>query len=480
MEIEEREQKLKKEANSQNHTPSSNSNNIINSRNNQIEENNSKNQLKLGEFMLTPLEGIILNKKMPHGYKFETEENFLKFSEASKISSKRIRPSDRHNDHQKHPKAIKNQINEDKNININKDYQLNNNKKIKKIVPKDNSSNLSNNNISNNSEVYKIKMKCYSCFSKIKSNPISNFFYQSKFPDSPSLSIIEKKIKNFEYKSINEFCEDLRKLWNFHFKNYAKEPNIYQNICKMSVLSDQICKELVNDKVIENNKEEFSNIKKRTDKIKKDLDEIKGNNQTEVHNKNIRQKSIEEINRLSQLIRSLNKEQLKGIIPILSDKSEKTNSKTFEFDLDKLPYDKYKNLEEYVLSCKNNKNPMNNNNINHKNLKLNKDNNKSENKNNKNLNEAESKDKINVNITKNNNSSNIKNNNSSNVNNNNSSNFKNNNSSNSTINKNSNMKGKDINNNNLSEKKKEEKKIIREKKSFSDSDSLSSGSSQTN
>lgn len=466
MEIEEREQKLKNEANNQNHIPFSNENNLKNSKNNQIEENHSKNQLKLGEFMLTPLEGIILNKKMPHGYKFETEENILKFSEASKISSKRIRPSDRHNDHQRHQKAIKNPINVDKNININKDNQSNNNKK-KKILTKDNNSNMNNNNsiINNNSEAYKIMMKCHACFSKIKANPISNFFYQSKFPDSPSLSIIEKKIKNLEYKSINEFCDDLRKLWNFQFKNYAKEPNIYQNICKMSVLSEQICKELSNEKVIENKKEEFSNIKKRTDKIKKDLDEIKGNNQTEVHNKNIRQKSIEEINRLSQLIRSLNKEQLKGIIPILADKNEKNNSKTFEFDLDQLPYDKYKKLEEYVHSCKNNKNPSNNN-INHKNLKLNKDIIKSENKNIKNVNEAESKDKINENTIKNNNASNRKNNNNSN---------------NSTINKNnSNIKEKNININNLSVKKKEERKIISEKKSFSDSDSISSGSSLSN
>ena len=130
---------------------------------------------------------------------------------------------------------------------------------------------------------------------------------------------------------------------------------------------------------------------------------MKGNNQPEIHNKNIRQKNLEEINRLSQLIRSLNKEQLRGIIYVLADENENNNFKIFEFDLEQLPYDKYKKLEEYVYNCKNNKN-INNSNIN-KNLKINKDMNKSENKNNKYNNEIGINDKINVNkkINKNNN-----------------------------------------------------------------------------
>ena len=474
MENEEKDQFLKKDIFSQNHNPSSNSNNLISSKNNQNDENN-KNQLKLGQFMLTPLEGFLLNKKMPHGYKFETEENILKLLESSKNPPRRVKMSDRHGDHQKHQKLQKNPINEEKNNNINKEYSnINNNsnnniKKINKVIPKENASNINinininkNNNNYNNSESYKIMMKCYSGFNKIKSNPISNFFYQSKFPNSPSLSIIEKKIKNFEYKTVNDFCDDLRKLWTFQFKNYAKEPNIYQNICKISVLSDQICKELSNDKIIENKKEEISNIKKRTDKIKKDLDEIKGNNQPEMHNnnKNIRHKSIEEINRLSQLIRSLNREQLKGIIYILSDKNENNNKKTFEFDLEQLPYDQYKKLEEYVYNCKNGKNTnINNINNNHKNMKANNNINKNENKNIKNNNEIGINDKIN----------------------------KNNNINNNIINKNiinkeknSNNYNTNYNNNTQNGQKKEEKKMIPEKKSFSDSDSMSSESSISN
>ena len=464
MENEEKDQFLKKDVFSQNRKPSSNSNIFISPTNNQKDESNVINKLKLGQFMFTPLEGILINKKMPHGYKFETEENILKLLEASKNLSKRVKRSDRHNDHQRHPKISKNIINEEKNIYINKEYSnINNNNNIKKpnkVIPKENSSNININiSINNNLETNKIMIKCYSGLNKIKSNPISNFFYHSKFPNSPSLSMIENKIKNYEYKTINEFCDDLRKLWSFLFKNYAKEPNIYQNICKLSLLSDQICKELFNEKIIENKKEEISNVK-RSDKIKKDLDEKKGNNQPEILNKNIRQKNLEEINRLSQIIRSLNKEQLKGIIYILADKHENNNSKIFEFDLEQLPFDKYKKLEEYVYNCKNNKN-TNINNI-HKNEKINKDMNKKDNKNNKKYNELGINDNINVNNKIN----------------------KNNSVNNNIINKNIINKEKNnynINNNsNIQSGQKKEKKIISEKKYFSDSDSMSNESSISN
>ena len=210
-------------------------------------------------------------------------------------------------------------------------------------------------------------MKCNVGLNKIKSNPNSNFFYLSKTPDSPSLSQIEKKIKNLEYKSINDFCDDLRKLWNYQFKNYSKNPNIYQNICIMSSLSDQICKELSNEKLNNFKYEELLN-NKRTEKPAINLDEKNLNSKIITHNKNIKQRSMDEINKLSQLIRTLNKPELKGIIPIIMDKNENENndSKECVFDLQLLPYEKFKNLQEYVNNCRkkninNNSNNLNNN-----------------------------------------------------------------------------------------------------------------------
>ena len=71
--------------------------NSLNPQNKEIERNNPTNNqeanedLKIGQYILTPLQSIILNKKMPFGFKLETEENILKSLETSKNQTKRIK-----------------------------------------------------------------------------------------------------------------------------------------------------------------------------------------------------------------------------------------------------------------------------------------------------------------------------------------------------------------------------------------------------
>ena len=266
---------------------------------------------------------------------------------------------------------MKNSINDDKKISAEKNEthkQLKKPKKIGKDSNKNlnsnnnnvdsnknnNSNNNNNNNIveKNNSESYKIMIKCTSGFNKIKSSPGASIFYSSKIPGAPCLSNIEKKIQNFEYKSLDECFDDIRKLWNYQFKNHAKDPNVYQSIWKMSSLTETILKDLKNEKnTFDEKKEEITSIKKRTEKLKKDLEEYNEINQKEINNKNIKTKSITSINKLSQMITMLNKQQLRGILPILWTKNELKIKKTYEFDLDKLSDDKYKKLETYVTNC---------------------------------------------------------------------------------------------------------------------------------
>ena len=210
-----------------------------------------------------------------------------------------------------------NQIKENNNNNKN-------NNEIKKLKLNGKNNNATNNNkVDTNSESYKLMMKCYSNFNKIKSYSISNFFYISKNPGTPSLAEIEKKIKNYEFNTIEEFFEELRKFWNYQFKNHSKEPKIYQNICKLSIFCEKLFKDLSNDNLDSAEKKEITSIKKRAEKIKKDLNEIKGNNnQNNTINKNNKLK-------LGQQIKSLTKEQLKGIVPLLADKNDTKNSKMF-------------------------------------------------------------------------------------------------------------------------------------------------------
>ena len=336
-------------------------NNVSGSKMSQNDEFLSKDISKFNSFMFTPLQSFLLNKKMPHGFKFESEENIIKNLELSKTNQRRVKQKGLIQEPKIHVKPIKSPINEDKKDLAEKEQSskaLKKPKKMEKENSKNINSNLNNNNMDtninkiegNNSEALKIKIKCTAGFNKIKSSTGASLFYTPKTIDAPSLSKIENKINNFEYKSLDECFDDIRKLWNFQFKNHAKEPTVYQNICRLSTYTENVFKELINEKnTFSEKKEELSLIKKRTDKVKKDLEEINGNPPKD--NKNIKAKNTTAINKLSQMIRILNKQQLKGIIPILWDKNETADKKTFEFDLDKLPDDKFKKLEIYVLNC---------------------------------------------------------------------------------------------------------------------------------
>ena len=72
-----------------------NKNISLNDQNKDIERNNlskdqeEKEELKIGQYFLTPLESILLNKKIPFGFKLETEENILKSMEALKNQAKK-------------------------------------------------------------------------------------------------------------------------------------------------------------------------------------------------------------------------------------------------------------------------------------------------------------------------------------------------------------------------------------------------------
>ena len=160
---------------------------------------------------------------------------------------------------------------------------------------------------------------------------------------------------------------EVRNIWA-HYFNLNPNDDIVK---KMSEDWEKICTELENP----NSELNVNDIKKRTDNIKKEMEKIKDHNdmipapvkksgQNNDHNKPM---TVEEKNQLGNNIRSLNKEQLKGIIKILSESDSYPKSKYFEFDIDKLPTKKLRDLEKYVKECinqnaKNNKNQNNNNN----------------------------------------------------------------------------------------------------------------------
>ena len=304
------------------------------------DQNNPPQQedLKFGQYYLTPLQSIILNKKFPHGYKLETEENILKSIEMIKAQEKR------------HKQSIKNN---NQQLGRRSSYKGNNQNSKTKYTS--NAEKIPNNITT---EKFKIYKQCLAGFEKLKE---SKFFQRFNFPyepGAPCLSAVEKKILNYEYNTLYEFEMDVRNIWNFFFRM-----NINDEMAKkMSEDWEKICTELENPNAEINNLN-VKDIKKKLGKIEEDLANYKENrgaelpppptkktNQNNDHNKPM---TVEEKNKLGNDIRNLTKEQLKGIIKILNESDSYPKTKYFEFDIDKLSNKKLRELEKYVKDCMN-------------------------------------------------------------------------------------------------------------------------------
>jgi len=326
-----------------------NSTNYLNENIEKKNQNEFKKEIKKGQYFLTPLESLLLNRLMPHGFKFETEDNIIKNSETTKNQQKRNRPHYRYLDN---PYKLDN-IPKNSNCDI----------KMTQLKRRISHSPYSIENLSNNTtpDIYKVAKKCKIGLDKIKDTPWSNCFYESYNPDIPCISKIEKKISNYEYKSFYDFAMDVRKIWSYFF-NLGDQENsdLYDKTSKMSDKWEQIYSEL------ENSNEMFdisNNIKKRTDLRNQYSNKesiippsIKKGNK---NNDNIPM-TLEEKQNLGNLIKNLNKEQLRGIIRIVTEGNNIVNSKYFEFDIDKLSIKKLRELEKYVKNC------LSSNNINNK------------------------------------------------------------------------------------------------------------------
>lgn len=366
-----------------------NKNSSLNQQNKETEKNGQMNieeekeGIKLGQYILTPLQSIIINKKMPFGFKLETEENILKSMEALKNQAKKSKNSSKKN----------------KNSGKNKEMLgLGLYKNGGTIPTKKRNQNLDNLPNGVSEEMAKIYKKCKKGLDRMKEMKYYNMYYEPRKPDEPCLANIEKKLNNYEYKSLYDFIMDVRKIWNYHFNSDKSNNEITS---KMSDEWEKICADLENS----NNEMSVGNIKKRTDRISKECHELKHNvigenlpapikrNNQQINEDN-KPMTVEEKNKLGNDIRTLNKEQLKGIINILSENNTVPKSKYFEFDIDKLTPKKLRELEKYVKKClasNNNKNNTSNNphnkNINKSNQKetqVNKTNNKLNNNNSQN------------------------------------------------------------------------------------------------
>ena len=319
--------------------------NILTTKNDNNELNlvENKKELKSVEFMLTPLETLLINKKMPFGIKLDTEENIIKSKDIAKknINKKKIESI-----HRSRPKKIEYK---EENKDTTKKYLRERKTNQKEQTNKE----LESNNL--------IIQKCERCIELIKANPLSKLYYKTMNPNTPCIFDIEKNIKNNKYSSSYEFFMDLRKIWLFYYQNYPNNSEIRQRTYSMSELCENLCKNIDNvfmDDNIRNNLD-LNQYSQNYNYYGNDYRFNGGNINQIVYNNNYNmnnnEMSIEEKNALGNAIRNLNKEQLKGIIKLLSDskisQSQSGHTKFFEFDIDKLPLKKLRELEKYVKEC---------------------------------------------------------------------------------------------------------------------------------
>ena len=204
---------------------------------------------------------------------------------------------------------------------------------------------------------------------KLKKIPYYSFFYNSSKIDEPSLSKIEKNIRDFKYQSTYEFIMDLRKLWNHFLKMYNEQVEIKERVCEMCRISEQLYCELESINI---EKVELEEMNKKVDNLERKLRELKGNSlQFSVGNlclkktnSSERTMSLNEKTIIKNNIKLLTIEQKKGIANILRDTIDTANKKVLEFDIDKLNNKKLKQLDEYVKNC------LRDNNLNQEKLSL--------------------------------------------------------------------------------------------------------------
>ena len=173
---------------------SSNIHNNENGSNNLIKTSQNNEDLKIGQYILTPLQSIFINKKMPSGFKLETEENILKAIDTKNQAKKNKNTA-------KHKEKIMKEGHRNGGFNQNKKRNQNTN----------NIDNIPSNIPPENIKIHKI---CKIGIERLKELKYINLYYQSNNPDAPCLEKIEKKVNNFEYCNLYDFAMDIRNIWN--------------------------------------------------------------------------------------------------------------------------------------------------------------------------------------------------------------------------------------------------------------------------
>jgi hypothetical protein len=342
-------------------------------------ENNNNNtseeipKVKEGQgkhkYNLTPLQVMLINKLMPNGFKLESQEfidkvNKMHQSKGAPKRHKHRREFFKDDYYDDSPKRKKN-----KNLgDTDMSFDTSNQQGLKRSAREKKPNNIEdlgyvekihNRNAKNPIYIDSFK-KCEKGLSKLKKHPLVDFYLNIQNKDAPSISQVEKNVKSYQYNSIYQFANDIRKIWAYFYTNHSNNPDIYNRTCNIAHSFEEIFKEMEH---MNEEKTQYQELSKQVERLTKEMNQVKGSVTYPVTAPTKKQDSkmvstmekplsIQEKNQLGSNIRQLNHDQLKGILNILSDTFDiESNSKFFEFDIESLPTRKLRELEKYVKNC---------------------------------------------------------------------------------------------------------------------------------
>ena len=212
--------------------------------------------------------------------------------------------------------------------------------------------------------IYK-KLKCLKLRStKIskKTESLKNIFNEFKkcenFEKFSQFNKIEKRLRLNSYKNLQEMASDIRKVFDNIFLTFSGNPAQYNEAFRLSNYFEEIYRDH-EDKLFTKKSKNILELKKKMNRLRKEIRETgyAPNNKLKININdynllNDREKKISKKYKLDLVnnIKSLNSEQIKGIIHIIRD-SLNFDEKSLEFDVNKLPQDKLKELDRYVKKC---------------------------------------------------------------------------------------------------------------------------------
>lgn len=297
-----------------------------------IKSTDEKESGSLNKFCFKPIEVFLINKMMPGGIKLDNEEDFLKFLEQAKRARPPVKAAERLNKKTKLKKSNDETSNNAERVNSRKKIGQSSSKifseKTAQISP----------------EKKKVRESIEKYLEKIKAFKGVGLLNKSN-DENLTLESLEEEVRKYSFESVYEFFMRFRKMIGVMFKLYLPEPQNYRDLVGVGEKFENLVSDSVKPAAKTPEKPHHSLTSKPQKNHTKETSAIS--------HSNVRPMSIQEKNDLGNAIRSLNREQLRGIIKILSDPRGDNQPKKgfFEFDIDKLSAEKLRDLQKYVNSC---------------------------------------------------------------------------------------------------------------------------------